>query len=128
MEVIEARISYLAYSPEIAQAMLQIADGDMRSSSRSDDAGERPGPPRVQGSASSDRRRSMLVHALTTRLVNRHVVRRLARAIPHPGARAVAMVLCSVLVSRLVEKEGLARAARVSGRWPLISRRVPAAE
>ena len=45
----------------------------------------------------------MIVHALTSQLVHRHVARRLALAIPHPGVRAVAMVLSSVLVSRLVE-------------------------
>jgi hypothetical protein len=68
----------------------------------------------------------MLVHALTTRLVNRHVARGLARAIPHPGVRAVAMVLCSVLVSRLAER-GLAHAASVARRAPLISRRLRSA-
>lgn len=64
----------------------------------------------------------MLVRALTTRLVHRHVARRLARAIPHPGIRAAAMVLSSVLVSHLIEK-GLTRAGE-RWRWsPFASRR-----
>ena len=63
----------------------------------------------------------MIFRAIASQLVNRHVARRLARAIPHPGVRAVAVVLSSVLVSHLVEK-ALAKAGSKL-RWSSIASR-----
>lgn len=46
----------------------------------------------------------MLVQWIATRLLNRHVARRLTRVIPHPGVRAVAMLATSVVIPIVVEK------------------------
>lgn len=57
----------------------------------------------------------MLVRWIATRLLNRHVARRITRVIPHPGVRAVAMLATSVVIPIVVEKV-LTRTTRRLGR------------
>lgn len=46
----------------------------------------------------------MVLRAITTHLVNRHVAKRLTRMIPHPGLRLVATFAASVVVPVVVER------------------------
>jgi hypothetical protein len=46
----------------------------------------------------------MILQALTTRLLNRHLAPRLTRLIPHPGVRAIATVAVSLVVPFVVER------------------------
>lgn len=46
----------------------------------------------------------MIMRALTTRLLDRHLAPRLMRFIPHPGVRVVATVAASFVVPFVVER------------------------
>jgi hypothetical protein len=46
----------------------------------------------------------MILRALTTRLLDRHLAPRLTRLIPHPGVRAIATLAASILVPFVVER------------------------
>lgn len=46
----------------------------------------------------------MLMQAIATRLLNRHVSRKLVRVIPHPVLRAAATLAVSVIVPIVVER------------------------
>lgn len=66
----------------------------------------------------------MILRALATRLLNRHLAQRVSRLIPHPGLRAAAMLAASVFVPLLVERVLSRAASPRGGRRP--SRRVAA--
>ncbi len=45
----------------------------------------------------------MLLRAISTRLLNRHVASRLTRVIPHPGVRTAVMLASTFIVPMVVE-------------------------
>lgn len=61
----------------------------------------------------------MLMHAIATKLLDRHVSRRLVRVIPHPGVRAAASLALSFMIPLVVEQVLARRKAGKSRRFAL---------
>lgn len=61
----------------------------------------------------------MIMRALTTRLLDGHLLPRLTRLIPHPGVRLVATLAASFVVPLVVEKV-LTKSAGLLARQPAL--------